>query len=193
MALFQLTLTSLRQESNPFANVFGYKTFLAITPPVTAVLNTAFIAQVVPDIQAICQVDTVFRSVLSINLDDASDFTDTAIAAGTIGLRAGDPLPEFCAWGYQYVRKVRGQRSGAKRFGVVSESDQSGGGPAAGVVAALNTLATQLAAPLTVGLVDTFFPVILVRPAPGGSVWGSHDLNTVIFKRLTSQRTRRTT
>jgi hypothetical protein len=130
---------------------------------------------------------------LSINLDDNTDFTETAIAGGTVGLRAGDPLPEFCAWGYQYVRKVRGQRSGAKRFGVVSESDQSGGGPVAGVVAALNALAAQLSAPLTVGIVDTFFPVILVRPAPGGSVWGSHDISSVVFKRLTSQRTRRTT
>lgn len=84
-----------------------------------------------------------------------------------------------------------GKRSGSKRFGRLTEGQITNGVAVGGLPAQLDTLAAALGAPLPIGLVDTWFPVILERKPPNVFPWTSHDISGVVYQRVTTQNSRK--
>lgn len=178
------------QPLNPCANVFHYKSFVAVLDELGQ-FNIEFVSQVMPDIISIVDVFTVFDSLVSIDLDDPSGESTHFFPGGTNGTYPGEPLPLWVTASFEYRRKTRGDRSGRKGLGAVSEDASAGGVASASYATTCAGVAATLGAPLTVGLIDTWFPVIGVRPVPPATAWTSHDISGVLFKRLGSQNTRK--
>lgn len=176
--------------NRPLQNVFGYHDQLAL-PADPTTLGALFIAQVIPALLDVVSDGTNFDNVLVEQVIGGSFFNITPFAGGIVGHRTGEQLPYFNAWGFQYLRAALGQHSGAKRFAIVCEADQNGGNPTAAILPALGVLADSLQAAIKVGIIDTWFPVILERPKFVGDTWHQHGISDVLFKRITSQNTRK--
>ena len=190
--LIMLKMTSTQGViGNDNLNVFGYKSFVPVTDELNEFLDR-FEADVVPDIAAI------LNPVTYITLLEAYELNGTGYASKTLavaGGRTGSFDPAFASWGFRYQRKNQGERSGAKRFGWITDTDYASGAPAAGLVALANTLAGTLEAPIMEGVIETWFPVILERPEYEDHVpttsWASHDISGVVFTGVTTQNTRK--
>lgn len=175
---------------NEFINVFGYKSFLAVSDEEEN-LNLEFRNQVLPAIQDVVATVMSFSRVEVYNVTNGTGYADFLIIPAVSGDRSGEQLPQFNAWGFKYNRKNVGERSGGKRFGVISESDQNDGFPLSAMVTILNATAATLAAPIMEGIVETWFPVILHKPVPLSYPWTSHDIAGVQFTQITSQNSRK--
>lgn len=175
---------------NEFINVFGYHDQLAL-PVAMSELANHFESDVLPDIAAVINENAFIVRVEYEQVIGGSNYIDHVLSSAIQGERTGEYLPKFNAWGFTYQRAARGERSGAKRFGMISESDVVSGGASGGIVALLNTLASTLESPISIGLVETWFPVILERPVPPSTTWGFHDLSGVRYARVTTQNTRK--
>lgn len=190
-ATYKLTLYSfLESPFNPYLNVFGYHDQLAL-PVDGSNLAPHFISDVLPDIQAVVHHYTTFTRVDVEEVIGGSGFWSVTLPGGTLGARTGERMPEFVAWGFRYNRDAVGVRSGAKRFGSVAEGDVQDGSATSGIITDLNTLADRLGAAIQVGLVDTWFPVILERPVTVGGPWNYHGLSGVSYQGVTTQNTRK--
>lgn len=190
-ATYKLTLHSGHDASgNEFINVFGYHDQLAL-PVAMDQLVDGFIDQICPAINAVLNVNSFMRRIECEQIIGGTAYIDRLLVPELGGSRSGQYLPQFNAWGFDYRRANIGERSGAKRFGMISESDVTDGSATTDIQADLNTLATQLGDPITIGLVDTWFPVILERPVPPATAWGFHDLSGVQYKRVTTQNSRK--
>jgi len=109
-------------------------------------LALAWIAGVLPAIQAIQNNGLVHDYVEVINYNDEGDFYVETLGSGFEGDVSGEPLPKFNAWGYRINRATRAVRNGSKRYAGVSENWLASGVPAGtGVVEALEALADTLA------------------------------------------------
>lgn len=176
---------------NDSLNVFGYKSFVAVTDELNEFLNK-FASDIAPSIAAI------LNPVSYITLLEAFECNGAGYASKTIalpGTRTGTYDPAFSAWGFRYQRKNQGERSGAKRFGWTTDSDFNSGAPISTLVTAANALAVKLQNPIQEGILDTWFPVILKRPKYVNHVpttaWSSHDLSGVTFTGITTQSSRK--
>lgn len=189
-ALYQVRLHIRDAGGHDFENVFGYYDQLALPVSVDS-LVTEFIAQIVPAVMQVCTggVDAYRVQVAEVN--DPTIFRDTAISPPISGGRGGDGMPNFVAWNFQYVRAVRGQKSGRKAIGPISESDQSFGSWTSAAKVVLDDTAAKLGAAIKVGLVDTWFPVILVRSQTLPVVWTKHDISSVKVNSVSTQNTRK--
>jgi hypothetical protein len=175
--------------TNPIVNVYGYKSFLAVVNEADA-LATQFEAIFKPLIVAITQADTYLTNIDVFQLDGGAYDLNTILSPGNQGVRAGDRMPPFVAWAFQLNRAALGTRNGSKRIGLVSESDVTAGVAAAGILTPLSNFAAAYGAPLKLGIIDTWFPVILERPV-GAGAWGYHDTSGGQFKRVSTQNTRK--
>jgi hypothetical protein len=192
IVLIQLTLNWQvdAQPLNPCANVFHYKSFLAVTDELHT-FTDAWIAQHFPAIADVCAAQGTFLNAVAIDLADPAGEWTHIFAPDTHGAQPGEILPLWVTASFEYRRKVRGDRSGRKGFGPVAEGVSINGDPSAGYRTACDASAATLSTPITVGLIDTWFPVIGVRPVPPSTTWSSHDVQAVIFKRFGSQNTRK--
>jgi len=95
------------------------------------------------------------------------------------------------AWLFRYERALTGQRHGYKRFSIVAENDISDGEAAAGAATRLATCAATLETAISVGLIQTWFPVILSKPAVSSDPWTSHDIAGVTYQRVSTQNSRK--
>jgi hypothetical protein len=191
--LFKIVLTSLVSGNlaNPFINVFGYRSNLAVVNEEQA-LGDAFDAQMIPEVRKIVKDTMTFVRIEVYNVTNGLGYYDKHPIPALAGLRTGDAQPNFNAWAFQYNRVNVGQRNGAKRFGLMSETDTTGPNPTAGMTVILDALAVKLGAALKVGVIDTWFPEILERKPSGVYPWTSHPILGVQFKRITSQNSRKT-
>lgn len=131
-----------------------------------------------------------------INLETPTDFADVAI--NLPGNHAGDSMPSFVAWEFEYVRASRAVNNGRKAFGLISENDVANGGAVGGLVTPLNTLGNWLGSDLVdTGATMRFGPRIWRRPgtyasgvvaAPGAFF----EIVNVLYRRVSSQNTRKT-
>lgn len=172
---------------NDQLNVFHYKSFVAVTDELNELLNK-FESDVVPAIA------DILNPVSYIVLLEALELNGTGYASKTLavpGTRTGNFDPAFAAWGFRYQRKNQGERSGAKRFGWITDTDFNAGAPIAGLVSAANALADVLEAPIMEGILETWFPVIGVRPIAPATTWTYHDISGVVFTGITTQNTRK--
>ena len=176
--------------ANPFYNMYGYRSNLAVIDELNQFADQ-FIASIIPPVTDIMSVSSYILTVEFYELNGTGYVARTGTGVTTRGDRTGETMPGFVAWGFQYLRAATGDRSGSKRIGTISESDVENGNAASGVSAALNACAAALAAPIQFGLIDTWFPEILERPVAPSTVWGSHPIAGVTYKRVTTQNSRK--
>jgi len=190
--LFKVVLTSLPSGNlaNPFVNVFGYRSNVAVVNEEQN-LGDAFDAQLIPEIRKVTSAAMSYVRVEVYNVTNGVGYYDKHPVPALLGLRAGDAQPNFNAWGYQYNRVNVGQRNGAKRFGLICEADTAGPIPTAGMTVILDALSVKLQSALKAGIIDTWFPEILERKPAGVYPWTSHPILGVQFKRITSQNSRK--
>ena len=190
--LFKVVMHSYSPDNpqNEFINVFGYKSFLAVTGEEQALADefTFVVADAVADIISVAM---RINRVEVFNVTDGVGYWDKNLSPETSGTRTGEFVSSFTAWGYRYNRLQQGKRHGYKRFGEISESDTFGNVPTSGMQTVLDTVAGILGLPLNEGIVETWFPVILERKETGVYPWTSHDILDVTFERITTQNSRK--
>jgi hypothetical protein len=177
------------QTANPFLNVYGYRSNIAVVNEIDELLN-AFIAQVLPKICDI-QSNNMTHDRLEVYELNTPNFAVRTLTSGNVGTRIGSQDANFVAWGFRLNRATLGTRSGLKRIGAASDSDISAGSAVPSVVAPLNAMAAAYGAPLTVGIIETWFPVILHRPTGGSTVWSDSGSNGATYVNVTTQNTRK--
>jgi hypothetical protein len=177
-------------EGQPALNVFGYRSFLVVANELDAFANK-FLSDVVPDIQALTTTTTFYDRIEAYDLGDPTGEFFLPIIPAIHGGNGGERLPPWLTASFEYRRKNRTQRSGRKGFGQLAESAQEDGIVTGTFQTSADATAAVLAAPIKVGLIDTWFPVILHRPTPPSTLWVAHDLQTVLFKGLGTQNTRK--
>jgi hypothetical protein len=190
--LFKVVVTSQYGSDigNPFVNVYGYRSNLAVVNEEVE-LSNAWQAQVMPEqIKVQLNLMKIIR-VEVYNVTNGIGYVDAHPTTGNTGLRTGSGMPSFIAWGFQYNRATAGKRNGAKRFGACSETDVDGDGPTSGMRVVLDAFAVKLGDPLQIGIIETWFPEILERKPAGVFPWTSHAISGVQFKRVTSQNSRK--
>lgn len=191
-------LVTLRAHSNintqAVQNVFAYE--LMSGAGGASLLNDSFALNVLPGIQDVCVGDTHFDDLYTINLDDFGDFDTKTL--GVTGLVAGDAMPSFVAWEFEYVRLSRAVNNGRKAIGLVSEASVTSGEADPGILTDLNSLATIFSAPVVAAsLAAQWDPRIYRRPgtyasgvvAPPGQFFGIVDVR---YRRVSTQNTRKT-
>jgi hypothetical protein len=186
--LFQVKLHgTIFDGTNVILNVFGFKSFLAVSDE-PAALAEAFENQYLPDIVAVLN-DGYLAVLIEVFEMNGTGYANRIISE--YGTRTGNTEPKFVAWGFRYQRAVQGQRSGAKRFGPVTDTDVDNGGATGGALTLLQALAVTLGTPIMEGIIETWFPIILVRPATEEDPWVSHDISGVTYIGVTTQNTRK--
>lgn len=191
MTLWMAKVTTDHHEVfNPNLNVFGYYTSLTVINEANALMD-AIEAQLFPPMVAIQASHGSIVQLEVIELNGSSYGLRTYPLDAYPGERTGQEAPPFVAWSFKIVKSVLGKRSGGKRIGTISQEDFEGRDPVVGVSPLLDDFAEQLAAPLTVGLVETWFPVILERPDPPSTVWGQHGVGGAFFEAVSTQNTRK--
>lgn len=190
-ATYKLTLHSVFSgPETEFINVFGYHDQLALPVAMSELVNH-FLTDVLPDLAAVVASIMFYTRLECEQVIGGSLYIDHVIDPPVQGLRSGDFLPLFNAWGFEFRRANRGERSGAKRLGAITENDVDAGAADATIHPLLVAAAAAMGSPIQIGLVNTWFPVILERPVPPATAWGFHDLNDVLYKRVTTQNTRK--
>lgn len=192
MSLLMATLKiEYGTPGNPLYNMFGYKSNLVVADEINQFL-IAMEAQLVPKVMAVVVATAQATQIEVIDTGNPANFGSVSFAPGAhVGGPGGDQMPVFVAWKYQLVRSVRGKRSGWKRFGPISESMVTNGEYNNVNIADITALATQLHAPLKIGIIDTWFPVVLERPRGLVTTYNFHDFSTALFKGVTTQNTRK--
>lgn len=176
--------------NKPIVNVFGYDD-PAVVQVNPATLGAVFMAAVLPTLLDCVSDGYVVDNTLVEQVVGGTFFNLTAPPLDHVGHRTGDQLPLFNAWGFSYNRAALGQRSGSKRFSIITETDQNQGNPSAGILVNLNSLGVALGTPLQFETVDAWYPVILERPKFPGGPWGKHGISSVSFTRVTTQSSRK--
>lgn len=190
--LFKIVVTSTQNgsPSNPFVNVFGYRSNLAVVDEET-VLSNEFVAQMLPELQKINNTSTRINRIEVYNVTNGTGYRDAVLVGAQLGLRAGSPLSQFVTYGFQLNRLTAGKRNGFKRLFTPTETDVDANAPTAGMLVVLNAFALKLAAPIKIGIIDTWFPEIMERKPPGVFPWTSHGILSATFVRLTTQNSRK--
>lgn len=188
--IYQVRLGGVTTVGARTLNVFGYIEPVLVLDGAHE-LATRFIAEIVPKCAQIVSGALSYDQVDVISMNNPSNFASVAINPPVAGGRTGEYMPLYVAAAFQWVRAIRKQRSGAKRFSPVAENDNFNGNVTAAYRALLDDSAAAFQAPIKIGLVDTWFPVILVRPPIPSGTWTTHSISGVIFRRLSTQNSRK--
>lgn len=211
MAFYQLTLLGSAQNQQ-VNNVFHYLTTSLVASIQEAFnLNTVFMSDVLPHIRGILSATWQANTIYTIAPQQPDVFAAWAFTPGsTPGTRAGEALPIYNAWSFETIRQRRDIRNGYKRFGPMSEADQSGGNPTAGALPQLTAARNALNANLELefgGGGSTASMIIVKRvrynpdperpdhwsyrlPGPGDPLV-YYEANQWTFDRMTTQNTRK--
>lgn len=131
--------------------------------------------------------------IVSLNLNDPGDF-DTLVTV-LAGVRIGDPMPPYAAWGFTLFTTNRIVRAGGKRYAGVSETDQNNGVRDAGIVAAQDGLENALNSSFTHAPSGNTYKVTLYTPGnsktPTPTTPMIVPVATVAYARLTTQSSRK--
>lgn len=156
-----------------------------------ALLGSLVEDDLMPSILSIQSISVVYSFIVTVNLDDSGDF-DT-ISFGSVGIRVGDRMPPYVAWGFKLISSDRIMRAGGKRFGGVSEDDVLNGVAEVAMDAALTGVSTTIAADLVSGPVTNRFTPVLHRlaieepPTPAVTVL----IDSAPYLRVTTQSSRK--
>lgn len=186
--VFKLVLNS-KLGLKPFTNVFHYRQTFGVTGG--EILAQEWINEVFPHIQSVVTVNTEFVSVEWLNYDNLADFGVDDSIAGQTGARAGESLPTFNTWGFQYNRETRATRNGSKRLGLISELDCAYGTATGAMLPVLQAAANGLAQFVNLGGTEIWQPVIARLSPDGATVLLTNDVVSVDYKRMTTQNSRK--
>jgi len=192
VTIYKVTLTSVLDgdPTNPFVNVFGYDcdTFVPSVGPWEAFAE-AFQDQVIDNVRALCCEQMHYVKLALVGSGPTAPAFEWIYSPARAGQADSTQMPKFVAWGFQYDRASVGQRSGAKRFGVISENSVTNGVATGGMAAPLAACALALASPITTGITDVFTPKILHKT--GADTFEGHDVAGVRYIRVTTQNSRK--
>lgn len=107
------------------------------------------------------------------------------------GIRPGEPLNSFSAYGFRLVRNNIDVRNGSKRFTGVSEDDVSGNTPGGIVESIAEEVALALESDLVLNSGATLAPVIFSRGSFEDPDWKGTNVVGAVFTGLTSQVSRK--
>lgn len=175
---------------NEFLNIFGYRSNLPVINEFEE-FATAFETEIMPALTDVVSEDMQFTNLELFDMTDGVLYLNHIFDPVLTGQTPGVTLPRFVAWSYKYQRATIGKRSGGKRFGKLTESQQDDGVATPATLTALNTLASALGSPLHIALVETWFPEILERKPAGVYPWTSHPIAGVIYESISTQNTRK--
>lgn len=173
-----------------WSNEFGYASSLTVTDEPNELLNR-FLSDIVPSVADVLHISAIFDNIDVIEVNDPTRFASYVWPSILGGDRTGETMPPFVAVGFKYGRAVRGQRSGSKRFGPISETDVDNGLVTGAYLTVLEATAAVLAAPIQIGLIQTWFPVILSKLPTTPVTWDGHSITGVAYQRVTTQSSRK--
>lgn len=173
-----------------WSNEFGYASSLTVADEVNELLGH-FQSDKLPSVLNILHTSAFVDSIDVIEMNDPTRFASFIYSSVVNGVRTGEIMPSFVAVGFKYGRAVRGQRSGAKRFGPISESDVDNAVVTSAYRTVLNACASALEEPITIGIIETWFPVILSKLPTVPTTWEGHSITGVSFQRITTQSSRK--
>lgn len=169
-------------------NMFGYISQTGL--PHASNLAIAFDTLVTPDWRAIVCDALTFTEVEVFNIDDPSDFYSQGLSAG--GSVSGAYLPRFNAWAFELNRPTTLIRNGAKRLAGVPVASQLDGEAVAGVLTALNLVATDMATTLSGSGGETYAPAILHHQPLLVPPYAAYHFISASYKRISTQNSRKT-
>lgn len=144
------------------SNVYFYQIGTGLVTDIEELLPL-FVEQVLPDIQAVQQSGVVHTRVSIRNIFNTAEYAEELMSeAGTLP-DTGEPLPPFVAGSFTLARESPTTRSGKKRYAMGGEGYTNAGFWIGGILTPAGNLATQLGQVLTLGLVQTLFPVVVKR------------------------------
>jgi len=151
-------------------NVYFYRLDIVSAGNVAQELVTSWIAGVLPSVVAIQTGNVSHISVGAKNLFNESEaYTELVSEAGTSG---GEMMNTFSAVGFRLIGDNAAVRDGQKRFVGVDESSAVNGViTGAGYLAAVDTLAGDLVADLSIGLEDNALTPVIVKRILDGLVY----------------------
>lgn len=170
-------------------NVFHYRQTIGVLGGEQ--LASAWITEVFDEIKAVSSSVTTYVDVSWLNYNDPTDFGIDPSIGGQVGARAGECLPIYNAWGFQYNRESRITRNGAKRFSAIAETDNNNGAPAPGSTTMLTNLGNSLGQLINFGGTEWWEPVIARLTPDGSAVLLVNGVKSVTFKRITTQNSRK--
>ena len=144
------------------SNVYFYQIGVGLVTDIENLLDI-FDEQVLPDLLPMQLPAVVHTRTRIRNLFNVAEYAEHLMSVP--GTLAGgfEALPSFFAGGFTLARQTPVTRSGKKRYYMGSEANVLGGFWIDAILTLAATLADQLAAPLTIGIVQTLFPVIVKR------------------------------
>lgn len=180
--------------SQLWTNVFHYRvTTVGTIQNSAAALNSGFTATVLPLMRALSNTGCSYDDIYTVNLGTPTEMdTFSLLLTGTIADPATSQLPSYLAIRFKYERTSALFRNGWKRFCGLVEA-QTNGNTFSGSTANANALATALGQNLTSagGPGWQFQPFIARRPIAYGTNPAGYPTNTVIFRGLATQNTRK--
>lgn len=163
MSVYVVTLKATYLSKNIF-NVFTYRT----VTPASQQGSALDLATVFDDVMVDAITPTVHASTNFFEVDVFDLFFPANIGTLAInknGTRAGEAMPRANSWSMRTNRATRAIRRGQKRFGGVSESDQSNNLWNAGYITvlqtAVNLMDDVLLGPAAPGV--SYFPIVVKR------------------------------
>ena len=182
---------SIFDLENVMQNVFAYEggTGSSTAFDLADTIGTTVVSVLAP----ITSGNFMYDTVEVINLDDPSDFAIRAI--GTSGSVAGEIMPKFVAWGFEYFRATREVANGRKSFAGVPETLVENGDATAVAIPLLEDLAELLSNDLDgVSVGVTYIPRIWRRAGTYGGVVQAdtfYPISAVGYRRVSTQNTRK--
>lgn len=152
-----------------------------------------FIDTMLPALTAIQSLQLTHTLIEVYNLDDPSDFYQSAPEGGDgVGVVTGEYLPGFMTWTFKLHRPFRSFRSGRKAISGLSEGAITNSGPATSILAALNTMAEALVLTLTdTATGASFAPALVKNPDQPLPIREVGQILEATFSRISTQNTRK--
>ena len=144
------------------SNVYFYQIGSGLATGIEELLPL-WVEQVLPDLLPLQQSYVVHTRVSIQNIFNLAEYAEDLMSEAGTASFGGDPLPSFFAGGFTLARETPVTRSGKKRYYMGSEALQNSGFWTSDILTPANALATQLGDVLTLGLIQTLFPVIVGR------------------------------
>jgi len=188
-----IRLTVRGQTANQeIVNVYHYKQVGAGTL-VLEDLHDEFMDNVLSPLSVISSSSMLWLRFTYEQLQVGGIFLDLISETPSNGAVAGDQLPPNVCYTFTFVRKVRGNRNGYKRFAGVPESWQNGGELSAGHATEIGNVASALGSDLTTAASVVFRPGVLHKFHNGQPVDPPvfQEIATVAFTGIGTQNTRK--
>lgn len=175
-------------DGEPMSCVFHYE--LQQDSDATEIL-TEFDNIVAAGMRSVQSSSLQWTSLKMKNITNGASEAELTYNPPSTGVRPGEYLPTYSAYGFKLVRSTTATDSGAKRVGGCAESDVQGNVPEASVVPALQALATIFATPVAFPVGGGDMVPIIYRAPSGPDPEVRNVVQSGLFMRMTTQNSRK--